>query len=201
MRKQVSSIFSNVNHFNIIAGNPALDFINTQVIEAGVQKELLDSDRDLLEWAHAASLLRVPPRALRQASGQALDAKVRPLRAALRSLFEACVDGKRPPQKAIARVNEMLLLPVAGAPLSYQRGHFEVNADQLSIDACRVLHEVAVSASGLLTSKDLERVRRCANDRCILFFVDRSRGVARRWCSMSACGNRAKVAAHQRRFR
>ncbi|MFY9780302.1 MAG: CGNR zinc finger domain-containing protein [Candidatus Baltobacteraceae bacterium] len=46
-----------------------------------------------------------------------------------------------------------------------------------------------------------EAVRKCAGDRCALYFYDTSRTGRRRWCSMAACGNRAKVAAHVRRRR
>jgi predicted RNA-binding Zn ribbon-like protein len=41
------------------------------------------------------------------------------------------------------------------------------------------------------------RLRRCANPQCRWIMLDRSRSGERRWCSMRACGNRAKV----RRFR
>jgi len=46
-----------------------------------------------------------------------------------------------------------------------------------------------------------EAVRKCANDGCALYFYDTSRTGRRRWCSMAACGNRAKVAAHVQRRR
>lgn len=38
-----------------------------------------------------------------------------------------------------------------------------------------------------------ERVKECEHERCGLVFVDASRGVKRRWCSMRRCGNRMKV--------
>src|SRR5258708_7059779 len=42
----------------------------------------------------------------------------------------------------------------------------------------------------------LDRVRRCANPECGWLFLDDSRAGKRRWCSMSACGNRAKARRH-----
>ena len=45
------------------------------------------------------------------------------------------------------------------------------------------------------------RVRKCANEGCAILFVDTSRSGRRRWCSMSACGNKAKVGAFRRRQR
>ncbi|MFH8617571.1 CGNR zinc finger domain-containing protein [Streptomyces sp. NPDC017979] len=45
------------------------------------------------------------------------------------------------------------------------------------------------------------RLRPCANDACQLFLLDRSRANRARWCSMAACGNRAKARRHYERTR
>jgi predicted RNA-binding Zn ribbon-like protein len=46
------------------------------------------------------------------------------------------------------------------------------------------------------------RLRPCENDgECRLFLIDRSKANARRWCSMSTCGNRLKARRHQDRVR
>jgi predicted RNA-binding Zn ribbon-like protein len=46
-----------------------------------------------------------------------------------------------------------------------------------------------------------ERVRECGAGDCPLVFYDDSRSGTRRWCSMSRCGNRAKVRSHRHRNR
>lgn len=46
-----------------------------------------------------------------------------------------------------------------------------------------------------------DRIRGCAHEACILHFFDTSRNGTRRWCSMSACGNRAKASRHYARTR
>lgn len=58
---------------------------------------------------------------------------------------------------------------------------------------------VSRSAADLLTTADLTRVKACPGHHCGWLFLDR-RG-RRRWCSMAACGNRAKVRAHAKRSR
>jgi predicted RNA-binding Zn ribbon-like protein len=58
---------------------------------------------------------------------------------------------------------------------------------------------VARAAADFLTGPDLDHVKACPGHDCGWLFVDR-RG-RRRWCSMSACGNRAKVRAHAERNR
>ncbi|NUR85223.1 MAG: hypothetical protein HOY71_14155 [Nonomuraea sp.] len=46
-----------------------------------------------------------------------------------------------------------------------------------------------------------ERVHKCANPRCVLWFLDSSKNGSRRWCRMDACGNRAKVGRFNQRHR
>ncbi|MFE0512044.1 CGNR zinc finger domain-containing protein [Streptomyces sp. NPDC058964] len=44
-----------------------------------------------------------------------------------------------------------------------------------------------------------DRIRGCAHESCVLHFFDTSRNGTRRWCSMAACGNRAKASRHYAR--
>ncbi|NBM18029.1 CGNR zinc finger domain-containing protein [Streptomyces sp. GC420] len=46
-----------------------------------------------------------------------------------------------------------------------------------------------------------DRIRACAHEACVLHFFDTSRNGTRRWCSMAACGNRAKASRHYARSR
>lgn len=62
--------------------------------------------------------------------------------------------------------------------------------------ASEVLAPVLWSAADLALAVQRLRLRQCANDRCRWLFVDDSKGGSRRWCSMSTCGNRAKVQRH-----
>ena len=65
----------------------------------------------------------------------------------------------------------------------------------------QLLWPVAESASDLLCYADLTLVKKCENPACVLFFYDTTKNHSRRWCSMSGCGNRMKVAAHYQRLR
>ncbi len=40
------------------------------------------------------------------------------------------------------------------------------------------------------------RIRQCQHPACVLWFFDATRNGTRRWCSMAACGNRAKAQRH-----
>tara|TARA_R110002072_G_scaffold39058_1_gene112593 strand:+ start:830 stop:1471 length:642 start_codon:yes stop_codon:yes gene_type:complete len=58
-----------------------------------------------------------------------------------------------------------------------------------------ILHDIAA----FLTSDHVEKTRGCASEDCNLYFINTSRNGRRRWCSMSTCGNRAKVNAYLKR--
>jgi predicted RNA-binding Zn ribbon-like protein len=60
-----------------------------------------------------------------------------------------------------------------------------------------VLLPIAQSAFALLSGQDLERLHRCANDRCMLLFYDTTKSATRRWCS-TACMNRARSSQRYR---
>jgi predicted RNA-binding Zn ribbon-like protein len=62
-----------------------------------------------------------------------------------------------------------------------------------------LLQPVVWSASQLLTSPDVARVKTCTNDDCGWLFLDTSRKHNRKWCEMAVCGNRAKARRFYRR--
>jgi len=62
-----------------------------------------------------------------------------------------------------------------------------------------LLFPVAQSMAELVSNEDFSYVKACEGPACTLLFLDRTHGRARRWCSMAACGNRAKQAAHRQR--
>jgi len=64
-----------------------------------------------------------------------------------------------------------------------------------------LLAPVLWSVGDLLVGTRKERLRHCANERCLWLFVDDSKAGTRRWCSMSACGNRAKAQRHYHRHK
>jgi predicted RNA-binding Zn ribbon-like protein len=64
-----------------------------------------------------------------------------------------------------------------------------------------LLAPVLWSAGDLLAGGQIARVRQCENEKCRWLFLDGSKAGARRWCSMSACGNRAKAQRHYVRNR
>ena len=62
-----------------------------------------------------------------------------------------------------------------------------------------LLLPIAEALAHLVCSEDFSLVKVCEGKVCTFLFLDRTNGRARRWCSMTVCGNRAKQAAHRAR--
>jgi predicted RNA-binding Zn ribbon-like protein len=62
-----------------------------------------------------------------------------------------------------------------------------------------LLLPIARALADLVCTEDFTYLKACEGPTCTLLFIDRTRGAARRWCSMAVCGNRAKQAAYRKR--
>lgn len=191
--------------FLFLAERLWLDFVNTEMLQGAERIDLLADFGRLMAWSVAAGLLsarqadQMALRTGRQQAARSVARAVR-LRRALRRIAERCAAGAaRMPPDTVAILNEALELAARSPVLVRAKGHYVLQQrDQLE-DPREVLVAIARSAAELLVSDDRTLVRKCQNPACILFFFDTTRNHARRWCSMTTCGNRAKVAAHYRR--
>jgi predicted RNA-binding Zn ribbon-like protein len=62
-----------------------------------------------------------------------------------------------------------------------------------------LLLPIAEAMAHLVCSKDFSLVKACEGKICTFLFLDKTRGRARRWCTMNICGNRAKQETHRKR--
>lgn len=187
-----------------IGEHPALDFANTLAAPAEVLLDFLATPAALLDWLAGTPELTDAHTLAQQAGARGeLDAAlaaVQALRAAWRSALPRLADAG-----ARAALQETLNLWLAAG-----RGHWQLVAQD---GALRLLHvtdytgpdsvaaAIAAVLAGLLAEVPATEVRKCENPACVLWFRDTSKRGNRRWCSMAACGNRAKAAAHRRRLR
>ena len=166
-----------------------LDFANTRYWRGqATPTETLNGPADLAAWTKAPKALS--PKEFEQAVA---------LRETIYRLFDAQAQGQAQGKTAM-RDLEVLNAALAQAPsrkmLKRNRGGYEWDVDARSGTALALLAPVLWSAGDLLAGPRLDRVRRCANPECGWLFLDDSRAGKRRWCSMSACGNRAKARRH-----
>ncbi len=178
-------------NFLYLANNLAVDFINTSIVDRGNEIELLEDVDDLIRWGHSAGLsVRI------DVDGPCRLSSVKELRDAIRSLFSAKLDDEPAPTDALGILNQWLPKGVVEKRLEEIEGQFVMSPlhHELSVDM--LLGYVATEAALLLSSSHLAKLKRCANPKCVLMFLDVSRSGKRRWCSMDLCGNRSKAATY-----
>jgi predicted RNA-binding Zn ribbon-like protein len=193
--------------FFLIGNHLCLDFINTQVVQNGRSVDLLNDFSDFMSWLVQAKVLdaaRAKDRMGTWGGTREVErtfARAQDFRGIVRHMVERIVANKPVPQAAIVQINELLRNQAGHGELARARGGFEKRFQLDFKEPIHLLVPVAESACDLLAYGDLSLIRKCENPACVLFFYDTTKNHGRRWCSMSACGNRMKVAAHYRRLR
>jgi predicted RNA-binding Zn ribbon-like protein len=177
--------------FRFRAGHVSLDLPATLAARLKSEpRELLARPSDLARWLHAAEVTAAAP----EVTADDLET-AKTLREAIYRLALARIEGEEPPRHARRKLNRL----AAESPALPQLGkHYE---QRLSGTTRELLVSIAREAIGLLGGDLAERIRQCEAETCALLFVDTSRSGDRRWCSMSGCGNKAKVAAFRKRQR
>jgi predicted RNA-binding Zn ribbon-like protein len=180
-----------------LAGDLALDFVNTRVRVGKEIVDLFQTDEDVLAWLRTAGL-PVSNVGDNKAS-QSILLKARALRENIRSLVEKRKAGRRGDPSAL---NDFLKYAQSHPRLVWNK------PQSLTIERIKqrdkreaILAPVAEAAAVLLSTADFTLVKCCEGETCVLWFLDQTKSHHRRWCSTSACGNRYKVAAYRKRQR
>jgi predicted RNA-binding Zn ribbon-like protein len=177
-------------------GRPAIDYVNTLRERWRRTVETLVTPADLAAWLVQAGVMDapapVPPAVLRQA---------RDLREAINACAEAAIAGRGAPAAAITLIDDWLVFAGARPQLVLGPDGAPLLAERAAADSPRrALGMVALDAAQMLgTPAQRGRIRICASETCSARFYDRSPAGRRRWCSMRACGNEAKVRRHRER--
>jgi predicted RNA-binding Zn ribbon-like protein len=193
-----------------IAGDLALDFVNSVATPVDTPVEWLDDGEGLLDWLRQAQL--VPANVLKEMRARArpgeLDRVAEQARN-LREWFRGFVDKERgrpltrDASRKVERLNRLLEREESFsqiAPTSGRDGNaFELRVMRRWSSPDALLLPIAEALARFVCSEDFTYVKACEGPACTLLFADRTRGRARRWCSMAICGNRAKQAAHRHR--
>jgi len=151
-------------------------------------------------WCRRARLLATPYRSPTAVASVTLLAEALALREVIYRAFSARAAGGPVPEAdlsalnvAIAQAPPRALIAQVGAHYAWQ---VEAPAGARPFSAPQLLAAVVWSGADLLVGAGGDRIRLCANDACRWLFLDGSRNGSRRWCDMSACGNRAKARRH-----
>ncbi|MFP3991360.1 CGNR zinc finger domain-containing protein [Streptomyces sp. E11-3] len=168
-----------------LTGEPlSLDLLNTRWMQDGARQDLFDLPEGLHIWLAANALDG------RFAADGTTLRHLLTARDALRAVVDTPGDAA-----GIARVDAVLAHGRIRATLSAEGPGESAEFDDPSWGPAWTAARDYLD----LLSTAPDRIRKCAHDACILHFFDTSRNGTRRWCSMAACGNRAKASRHYAR--
>lgn len=197
----------------LLGGHPALDFVNTldwrgrAAVEGGPEETLV-SYAALLAWCRRAGILgaataseleRLAARS--PARAEAVRGEAIALREAVFHLADATRQGRTAPKADLAILNRCLLEYPEGRALAPSQGRLVWRSHGDGIDLGSPLGAIARLAADLLVTAEPDSIRCCAGPDCGWLFHDTSPNKRRRWCSMEACGNRAKARRHYQRVK
>jgi predicted RNA-binding Zn ribbon-like protein len=193
-----------------LSGSLGLDFLNTLATPVDTQIDWIDDGEGLLAWLEQALL--VPAKTLKGLRGQAMPGELDGVAAKARNLrewFRGFVKARRRRKLVADDLRELEPLNrLLDRDERFDRivAEAEGGASVVTLKTMRrwrspesLLLPIGEEIARFICSEDLEYVKACEGATCTLLFVDRTRGRARRWCSMAICGNRAKQAAHRGR--
>ena len=185
----------------LIAENAALDFMNSECFFGEGMIEWIDDGYDLLDWMVKAGLITTTIQMFyrEQFSKKSLDDVAKQARV-LRNWLRRFVSGEKPDLKMLTDI------------LAEDTLHWTVKASETdpSLEWLQerdykkvsdLLLPIAEAIGDFICNVDHINIRNCEGPQCTLWFNDITKNRKRRWCSMSVCGNRAKVAAHRERKR
>lgn len=196
-----------------LADSRGLDFLNSIATPLDVPVDWISNGRDFLSWLEQTgfvpkSILAGIARAAVPGELDAIAARARALREWFRG-FVKKHKGKPLKRAALAELgplNQLLSRDEEFWQIGPREGGEAHGALDLKIErrwrsSDMLLLPIARAMAEVVTECDFTYVRACEGSTCTLYFFDRTRGRARRWCSMSVCGNRAKQAARRGRER
>jgi predicted RNA-binding Zn ribbon-like protein len=195
-----------------VADSPGLDFLNSIATPVDSVVDWIDNGDGLLSWLDQARL--VPSDVLQTLRAQALPGeldKVAERARALREWFRGFVrDHQGRPLAAddLRELEPLNRLLEQDETFSQLAPHADADGRQPSLELRRMrrwrspeslLLPIGEALARFVCAEDFSNVKACEGHTCTLMFVDHTRGRARKWCSMAACGNRAKQATHRNR--
>ena len=180
-----------------------LDFGNTVAWRGSAPEESLHSFADLIGWcvnvgaitergaAEYRALEKSDPLRAAQIFNDAIA-----MREAIYRIVYSTTSGAPAAETDLRLLNDTLKGAPARTKVERAGRDFAWRVERLKPAAAVLLAPVLWASADLLVGPNLARVRHCANDGCLWLFLDDSKNGTRRWCSMQACGNRAKAHRH-----
>jgi predicted RNA-binding Zn ribbon-like protein len=193
--------------FDLTSGCLCLDFVNTLDHRLSSQPlEKLGGFAELVVFGEQAGALSVPEaRRLRRGEREskreasALSQRALTVRELLYRIFSAAAACREVSEADVETLNTAVRKSNARSFVTPGARKGAWQWLEKSSDADRLIGKIVRSAVEVLTSGDIQRVRRCAADNCGWLFIDGSRSRNRRWCEMRTCGSQHKARTYYQR--
>ncbi|MEV7598790.1 ABATE domain-containing protein [Kitasatospora sp. NPDC089797] len=198
-----------------VADALGLDFLNSVATPAAEQVDWIPDGDGLVAWLDQAGL--VPAEESERLRAQALPGELDRVAAQARSLrewFRGFVRQRmgrpvgaedlhelEPLNQLLARDEQFVRIVAddAGGEGAAGSNGLLLRTERRWRTPESLLLPIGQALAATVGREDFRYVKACQGPTCTLLFADHTRGRARRWCSMAACGNRAKQAAHRNR--
>jgi predicted RNA-binding Zn ribbon-like protein len=191
-----------------IADAPGLDFLNSVATPVDAPVDWIADGAGLLAWLEQSGM--VPPDVLGAMRERAMPGELDRLAGQARSLREWFRGFVRSNKGRALDAGNLKDLEPLNQLLSRDEGFAQIasgeDSDKLRFVRTRrwsspesLLQPIGEAMAKLVAEEDFSYIKACEGPTCTLLFADHTRGHVRRWCSMAACGNRAKQTAHRQR--
>ena len=183
--------------FGFFGGQVFLDFINTfDDLDKSRCHDALPDWQTVLLWSEKAALLNTKEKKILSTSfSQKVIHDELSILHTLRDIgwkiLHAIAVKAHPDPAVLNKLSKHLELSYAHSSLVYDDKSFHWAMVPTSIDANLIRIRLGLLAGELLTSNDSIRISECCG--CTGLFINEGRGIGRKWCRMSTCGNRAKI--------
>lgn len=179
------------SEFRFDAGSLSLNFVATIRHRGCPQRELLTTPEALTRWLQLVGLITSR---VSLSSNDHEEAVL--LREAIHDTAQSLILNKRPRKDDIELINRTAKFSIAVPQL---HGSADGVKWETAHPAKAALAVIARDAITLIGVTGRGRLKMCDSGSCRMLFVDTSPSNRRRWCAMSICGNRQKVAMHRQR--
>lgn len=190
--------------FFAIGGSPAIDLVNTEIVDHHERIDLLRTWADVPRWATQMGLItkeQADELLASKAEHARSLASIKSLRADIRAALERFHADQPIPARSLSALNASLAADASHDELVIIDSRPTLRKTDVRMTPAQLSAIIARAAATLLANADNARVRPCGGADCILWFHDTSKSGTRRWCTMEICGNRAKARAFSERHR
>lgn len=177
----------------------AVDFINTAIVVEGRPVDFLRQADDFMTWLSEAGVDGVAAAKISGRERERLLPEAKAYRSLLKKGIAAVASKARLPTTLIAKTNALLARPESAVQLVEIKGSYSLAATPYFTSAESCLVPIAQSMAKLLVECDPNRLRKCRNPECVLYYYDTSKSGTRSWCSLDICGNKLRMAASRQK--